>query len=285
MGGAVGSIVGGLFGGSSASDAADTQSQAAIQAANIQQQTVREVIASNEKAAARERADLTPWRTAGQGGLKLVQEMLGINPTLKEVQSFDDWAAASNVTLPETGMPNAPQAQKNARRAALNKQYAKYVAQTKAANLVSAKKFKRVTPASVMKLDPGYQFRLGEGLRAIDQASAVARGPGLSGATLKELQRYGSDYASDEFGKIFSRASTLSGEGLAAATGSAQFTQAAANSNASAAMEGANAAAAGITGAANAQAAGTIASGNALGGAANNIGQQFYLRQLLGVGG
>lgn len=55
------------------------------------------------------------------------------------------------------------------------------------------------------KADPGYQFRLEEGNKAIDRA-AGARGGRYSGATLKALQRFGQDYASNEYGRAYQRA-------------------------------------------------------------------------------
>lgn len=52
--------------------------------------------------------------------------------------------------------------------------------------------------------DPGYQFRLSEGQRAID-AAASARGMRNSGAALKELARYGQDFASNEYNNAYNR--------------------------------------------------------------------------------
>lgn len=52
--------------------------------------------------------------------------------------------------------------------------------------------------------DPGYQFRLNEGTKGIDRASA-ARGGYDSGSTLKALARYNQDYASNEFGNAYNR--------------------------------------------------------------------------------
>ena len=63
--------------------------------------------------------------------------------------------------------------------------------------------------------DPGYQFRLGEGQRALE-ASASARGNLNSGATMKALTRYGQDYASNELDKAYSRLSNLAGFGASA---------------------------------------------------------------------
>jgi len=52
--------------------------------------------------------------------------------------------------------------------------------------------------------EPGYQFRLGEGIKALER-SAAARGGLLSGATLKGIQRYGQDLASREYENAFNR--------------------------------------------------------------------------------
>jgi hypothetical protein len=67
-------------------------------------------------------------------------------------------------------------------------------------------------PASAMKnfgaadfqTDPGYAFRLSEGMKALDR-TAASRGGLLSGATLKGAQRYGSDLASQEYGNAYNR--------------------------------------------------------------------------------
>lgn len=52
--------------------------------------------------------------------------------------------------------------------------------------------------------DPGYQFRLGEGLKALDR-QAAARGGLISGAALKAATRYGQDYGSGEYQNAFNR--------------------------------------------------------------------------------
>jgi len=55
--------------------------------------------------------------------------------------------------------------------------------------------------------DPGYAFRMSEGLKALDR-TAAARGGLMSGATLKGSQRYGSDLASQEYSNAFNRYQT-----------------------------------------------------------------------------
>jgi len=52
--------------------------------------------------------------------------------------------------------------------------------------------------------DPGYQFQLAEGNKAIDHA-AGARGKRYSGETLKALTRFGQDYAGNAYQNAFSR--------------------------------------------------------------------------------
>lgn len=110
--------------------------------------------------------------------------------------------------------------------------------------------------------DPSYQFRLQQGQDAI-QSSAAAQGGLLSGATLKALQGYGQDMASQEYSNAYNRfnadqtnrynrLSNLVGIGQNAAAqvgnAGAQTSQAIANNT----MAGANALAAGQIGSANA---------------------------------
>lgn len=52
--------------------------------------------------------------------------------------------------------------------------------------------------------DPGYAFRMSEGLKALDR-QAAARGGLISGAALKAAQRYGQQAASDEYQNAFNR--------------------------------------------------------------------------------
>ena len=64
-------------------------------------------------------------------------------------------------------------------------------------------------------MDPSYQFRLSEGLKAM-QRTAAARGGLLSGGALKEAQRYGQGLASTEYGNAFNRLASLAGVGQTA---------------------------------------------------------------------
>jgi hypothetical protein len=55
--------------------------------------------------------------------------------------------------------------------------------------------------------DPGYGFRMSEGMKGLER-SAAARGGLLSGSTLKGIQRYGQDLASQEYTNAFNRYQT-----------------------------------------------------------------------------
>jgi len=52
--------------------------------------------------------------------------------------------------------------------------------------------------------DPGYAFRMSEGMKALER-SAAARGGLLSGSTLKGTTRFGQDLASQEYQNAFNR--------------------------------------------------------------------------------
>jgi len=60
---------------------------------------------------------------------------------------------------------------------------------------------------SDFQADPGYGFRMSEGMKALDR-QAAARGGLISGSALKAAQRYGQDLASQEYLNAFNRFQT-----------------------------------------------------------------------------
>lgn len=104
---------------------------------------------------------------------------------------------------------------------------------------------------AALQQDPSYQFRLNQGLDSV-QSSAAGQGSLLSGATLKALNNYASDYASTEYGNAYNRLLGVSqmGENAAAQVGNTgtSVAQSVANNT----MAGANATAQGILNANNA---------------------------------
>lgn len=123
---------------------------------------------------------------------------------------------------------------------------------------------KNFTPSD-LTTDPSYQFRLNEGLKALDR-QAAARGGLISGGALKAAQTYGQDQASQEYQNAFNRyqtnrANMLQPLGNLIASGQ----NAAANTGTAAGNYGTTAGN-NITSGAAAQAAGTVGQANALSG-------------------
>ena len=130
---------------------------------------------------------------------------------------------------------------------------------------------------------PGYQFRLGESLKALER-SAANRGTLLTGGTLKALSRFAQDYASNEYDKRAQQLQGVAGMGYnavgqQAGLGSAYGAQAGG-------LLGQQAQGVGdlLTQQGNAAAQGTVSAADAwqqgLGGAANAL-QMYYLSRLM----
>jgi hypothetical protein len=110
--------------------------------------------------------------------------------------------------------PNAPQFTPLATPEALQSAYAaptwtggQFATPTKPTALQTP--FAAPTQAQ-LEASPGYQSRLAAGLLAGNR-SAAARGTVLNGGTQKALNRYGQDYASNEYGNLFGQAVTTRG--------------------------------------------------------------------------
>jgi hypothetical protein len=128
------------------------------------------------------------------------------------------WVAGATVTAAAIGANASRRAAKSQERAAergaaaqermFNKQVElqepfRQVGVNALPELVEASKYTPFTMEQ-FQADPGYAFRLQEGLKALDR-SAAARGGLLSGATLKGAQRYGQDLGSQEYTNAFNR--------------------------------------------------------------------------------
>lgn len=227
----VGSVAVGAIGASSqaraAGRAASTQADAAVRAAEIQAQSAREALQLQERVYNDQRGIYAPAATLGAGALARQSIMAG-----------------------------------GSREGALNY----YRDQTTALNGEASQDadLENYTADSWMTTDPGYAFRRDEGQRAIER-SAAARGQLYSGATGRELTRYGQDYASNEFMNAFNRLGAISGTGQTATQNIGNSGQNFANSGSNTMMWSGNAQAQGINNAANARASGYLAAGNAWG--------------------
>lgn len=119
------------------------------------------------------RADTSPWRGAGIGAVNQLARLLGLGG----FRTVKDSAGLDHWELDQT---NAAAEQDNA--------------------------------FSEWKRDPGYEWRLDQGIKARDR-SAASKGMLLSGAQRKALDTYGQGVASEEYGNYFNRLAQMAGAG------------------------------------------------------------------------
>jgi hypothetical protein len=133
----------------------------------------------------------------------------------------------------------------------------------------------------MLEMDPGYAFRLGEGMKALERLQA-ARGNMLSGGAIKAGQRFAQDVASQEYGSAYNRLANIAGLGQTTGTqlGAAgqQFGATAGETMA----QQANALAAGRVGRTSAYTQGINTAANAFGNFANQQQQNQLFRDIYG---
>lgn len=177
----------GILGSRAATGAANTQANAAEAAARLLEGTANAgaTDVTNAGMDAARAAELAAQRGTGfiTGATAEGQQRVGLsaeeaNAILRQIYgdsiaSFSPFQQAGQVALNQIADPNAT----------------------------------RPFTAEDFKADPGYEFRLAEGQKALERA-ASARGSLMGGATLKELTRYAQGVASDEYSKAFDRFQT-----------------------------------------------------------------------------
>lgn len=292
--GAVAAVGGAAMQADAASDAASAQRGAARDATNAQMRMYNQT-----------REDQAPFRELGYAGANQLAMLLGLNPVPtdggisqpgQEMPAIDSYDAIRRRLLPsytstqnvDLGNDNGYQSQQVVNNAGLEQAIkAELARQQNAYSIAAARQRQQQTQqqqataknplfGSLLKeftgkdlaSDPGYQFRLGEGMQALDR-SASARGGMYSGAQLKGLQKYGQDFASNEFTNAFNRNlanrqntyNMLSG---VTGTGQIATNQVAQQGLATGQMIGSN-----MIGAGNARASSYLAQGNALTNALN----------------
>ena len=140
----------------------------------------------------------------------------------------------------------------------------------------------------MLEMDPGYGFRLGEGMKALERMQA-ARGNMLSGGALKAGQQYAQNFASNEYDRAFGRLADIAGIGRSTAAQQGTAAQQFGTSAGNVMGQEANALAAGRYGRASAY---TDALGGVLGayenylnrGQRNQLARDIYGRMLGGGG-
>jgi hypothetical protein len=198
--GGAGAIAGGLIGAGGAKSAAKAQSKAAGKAADVSQEQYYQT-----------REDQMPFLEAGYGALARQNELLGLGPQFD--QSFNNFNAGAYLNAnPDAKAWVAQHANKSGSNAE-QLAYDHWVAdgsrrqgdfwrnQTPSADYG---KYARDFSMKDFTTDPGYAFRMSEGLKSLDR-QAAARGGLISGGALKAAQRYGQDLGSQEYQNAFNR--------------------------------------------------------------------------------
>jgi hypothetical protein len=134
--------------------------------------------------------------------------------------------------------------------------------------------------ASDFQADPGYQFRMNEGMRGLNN-SAAARGGVLSGAALKAASRYNQDFASNEYSNAYNRYNTNQTNQFNRLASIAGVGQTANNALASAGSNMANNVSANQLGAGNARASGYVGQANAITGGMGSAYNMYQSNQLM----
>lgn len=178
--GAAGSIAGGVIGANAAGHAADTQASAADYAAQLQHEDAQAALKFQEQQYNTGQQEGAPWLSAGASGLANLEYLMGtLNPNATYTLPGGKTGTLESLVNPGIGAAGS-----------LSQPFSEqFVAPTGATE----------------QNDPGYQFRLQEGMKAL-QNSAAASGTLFSGGTGKGLEEFGQNYASNEYGNVYNRA-------------------------------------------------------------------------------
>lgn len=144
--------------------------------------------------------------------------------------------------------------------------------------LVNGGDFNRDFTIADFQKDPGYQFRMDEGRSAIE-GSRAASGGLFSGATGKALQRYGQDYASNEYSNAYNRFNNDRNQRFNRLASVAGIGQTATNTTVNAGANAARDVADSVIGGANAAAAGRVGQANAYMGGLESLGNYYRSRR------
>jgi len=290
---ATGAVAGGVIAGSAAKKAGSIQAQAAQDAATAQERMFQQQQALQE-----------PFRQGGLTAQARIMELLGLGPRPTQTQMAGRGPEAYGLT--PVNIPNImgrqygdtsymmdaegnyqPDFLPSGQRTQLYRDpqgnlvtdvnaymAANPLPETQGAAPAQSDfgKYARDFSMADYQADPGYAFRQSEGMKALER-SAAARGGLLSGGTLKGIQRFGQDLASQEYQNAFNRYQVNRANQLNPLQSLMGSGQSSANVLTGAAGQMGQNQAAAITNAAQARASGYVGSANALGSALSGLGQ------------
>ena len=257
----------------------------AKKAANVQAQAAREAQSANERMLERQIELQEPFRQAGLTAQEQIMNLLGLGtPPSAAGARVDVRQNPSAYGLREVNIPAILGGEPTTVYTDAEGNFVPDIEAYAAQNPVAAPAPAAGAPPSEFgslarpfgteqfQADPGYAFRQAEGMKALER-SAAARGGLLSGGTLKGIQRFGQDLASQEYGNAFNRyqierAARLNPLQSLMGSGQSATNVMTGNVGQSSQNQQAN-----ILGAGQARASGYVGAANALGGALSSIGQ------------
>lgn len=232
MSGIATAIVGGsLIGAVVQSDASRRAADVQRDAANAANDTQRYMYDQNRK-------DMTPWRDSGLGALQMLNQGMGIQSG--GAQSGTPYGIGGKHGMDDGRVSTMPMGSKYG-GGDLNRSFS----------------------MSDFQKDPGFDFRLSEGNKALERAAA-ARGINISGRTMKDLSRYGQEFASNEYQRAYDRFNADQSNRFNRLASMAGVGQAATQSMGNAGQNYASNYGNNLMGAANASSAGIMANANAI---------------------
>lgn len=195
-----------VLGAVSANKAAKAQAKGAKKAAGLQQEQYLQT-----------REDQMPFLEAGYGATNRLNELLGLGPQFDT--SFENFDAAKYLAAnPDAqAWAQGKQRERNQPSSLAQLAYEHYTSdKERSGQGRTGDFFRNQAPAADygkyardfgmqdFQADPGYAFRMSEGLKSLDR-QAAARGGLISGGALKAAQRYGQDLGSQEYQNAFNR--------------------------------------------------------------------------------
>ena len=293
--------------------ASEQAAGAAKDAAKGQQQAANLSYADQMALMRQQRTDSLPYRESGYNALNQLNYLMGLGgqpqALAKTQDNFDpekykNWLIEQMSAKVKAAYKDPAKQQKiiDKKAAAINAKYsdptsawANYVKSVKAAPNKTTGDYWKTRDVSgdsagangegfgflqqrfnndVFEKDPGYQFRMDEGNKAVE-AGAAARNGLLSGAAMKAMQKYSQGFASNEYGNaynrftgdqqnMYNRLAQMAGTGQQQINQTAQMNQQGASNAAGYMQDAAAARASGIMGASNARQSGYQDIGNTL---------------------
>jgi hypothetical protein len=141
----------------------------------------------NKDVYANDQKNIAPWLQTGQAGLSRLSDLLGL-PSASVSGPNNTWNDPNGAIdgYSGTGATASVPADYGSLLQPFGEQF--------------------TAPTNVTEQnDPGYQFRLKQGMDAIER-SAAAKGNILTGGTAKDLNDYAQNQASNEYGNVYNRA-------------------------------------------------------------------------------